>query len=117
MNIHHSSIEPPPVDSEVVEKPCGILRRLYAWVLRWADTSYGTPASFAISFAESSFFPIPPDVLQIELSVSKPRRSFYYAGISAIASVLGGIVGWWIGYVLWSAVGGFFYDVNQTNCV
>ncbi len=110
MNIHHSSIEPSLVDSEFVAKPRGILRRLYAWVLGWADTPYGTPALFAISFAESSIFPIPPDVLQIALSVSKPRRSFYYAGISATASVLGGVVGWWIGYVLWSAVGGFFHD-------
>ncbi|MCA9191994.1 MAG: DedA family protein [Planctomycetales bacterium] len=110
MNSHHARKRPSLDASAFVEKPRGILRRLYAWVLAWADTPYGTPALFAISFAESSFFPIPPDVLQIALSVSKPMASFYYAGISAIASVLGGIVGWLIGYVLWSAVGGFFYD-------
>ena len=75
-----------------------ILRRLYDWVLHWAETPYGTPALFAISFAESSVFPIPPDVLQIALSVSRPRRSFYYALVSAVASVLGGIFGWLIGY-------------------
>jgi membrane protein YqaA with SNARE-associated domain len=54
----------------------GILKSLYLWVLHWADTRYGTPALFLLAFAESSFFPIPPDVLQIALSVSKPRRSF-----------------------------------------
>ena len=80
------------------------LRRLYFWVLGWAETRYGTPALAIISFAESSFFPIPPDVLQIALSVSKPKRSFYYAAVSAVASVLGGIAGWYIGAAFWSIV-------------
>jgi membrane protein YqaA with SNARE-associated domain len=87
----------------------GIIRRLYDWVLHWAETPYGTPALFAISFAESSVFPIPPDVLQIALSVSRPRRSFYYAAVSAVASVLGGVFGWFIGFALWSAVGEYFH--------
>ncbi len=91
------------------EKRPNVLRRLYQWVLHWADTPYGTPALFAISFAESSFFPIPPDVLQIALSMSQPRRSFYYAAVSALASVLGGIAGWLIGYAFWELVGDFFY--------
>jgi membrane protein YqaA with SNARE-associated domain len=86
-----------------------IIRRLYDWVLHWAETPYGTPALFAISFAESSFFPVPPDVLQIALSVSRPGRSFYYAAVSAVASVAGGVFGWILGLCLWSAVGAFFY--------
>lgn len=84
-----------------------IVRRLYRWVLHW-ETPYGTPALFVISFTESSFFPIPPDVLQIALSVSKPRRSFYYAAVSAVASVLGAAFGWFIGWALWAIVGNFF---------
>jgi len=84
------------------------LRRLYHWVLHWAETPYGTPALVVLSFAESSFFPIPPDVLQIALSVSKPRRSYYYAAVSAVASVLGALVGYWIGWAAWSVVGDFF---------
>ena len=92
-----------------VRKP-NLVRRLYQWVLHWADTPYGTPALAAISFAESSFFPIPPDVLQIALSVSKPKRSFYYAAVSALASVAGGVLGWVIGFALWAAVGDFFYS-------
>lgn len=97
----------PVVETTPTARP-GLLKRLYLWVLHWADTPYGTPALFGLSFAESSFFPIPPDVLQIALSVSKPKRSFYYATVSGMASVLGGIFGWFIGYSLWSTLGGFF---------
>ena len=88
----------------------GWLRRLYNWVLGWADTPYGTPALAALAFAESSFFPIPPDVLQIALSVGRPRRSFYFAAVSAAASVLGGIAGWYIGSGLWWSVNDFFFE-------
>jgi membrane protein YqaA with SNARE-associated domain len=87
------------------------LKRLYLWVLHWAETPYGTPALFGISFAESSFFPIPPDVLQIALSVSRPKRSFFYAAVNAIGSVLGGIAGWLIGWGLWASVDQFFFQV------
>lgn len=86
------------------------LKWLYQWVLHWADTPYGTPVLALLSFAESSFFPIPPDVLQIALSVSKPRRSFYYAAVSAVASVLGGVAGWYIGRALWLSVDDFFFN-------
>ena len=102
MNQTPSSTAP----TETGRRP-GIVKRLYLWVLHWADTPYGTPALFCLSFAESSFFPIPPDVLQIALSVSKPRRSFYYAAVSVVASVLGAVLGWYIGYALWTSVGDF----------
>lgn len=86
-----------------------LLRRLYDWVLHWANTPYGTPALALIAFVESSFFPIPPDVLQIALSASRPKRSFFYAFISTAGSVAGAIVGWFIGYTLWTTASGFFY--------
>ncbi len=98
---------PAPAPSETAQRRPGVLKGLYRWVLQWADTPYGTPALFALSFAESSFFPIPPDVLQIALSVSKPRRSFYYAAVSVVASVLGAVLGWFIGFALWTTIGGF----------
>jgi len=98
---------PAAASPDKAERRPGMLRSLYRWVLHWADTPYGTPALFALSFAESSFFPIPPDVLQIALSVSKPRRSFYYAAVSVLASVLGAVLGWFIGYALWATIGGF----------
>lgn len=102
----------PPADSpptDAAQRPPGPVKRLYLWVLHWAETPYGTPALFWLSFAESSFFPIPPDVLQIALSVSKPKRSFYYAAVSGLGSILGGLAGWLIGYALWATVGWFFF--------
>ena len=87
----------------------GPLRRLYDWVLSWADSPFGTAGLAAISFAESSFFPIPPDVLQIALSVAKPRRSFFYAAVSTVASVAGGVLGWAIGWGLWQALAPWFF--------
>ena len=81
------------------------LKQLYDWVLHWAHTPYGVPALFGISFAESSFFPVPPDVLQIALSISRPLKSFYYAFISSIGSVLGGIAGYGIGLFLMDLIG------------
>lgn len=84
------------------------MKRLYLWVLHWADTPYGTPALFLLAVAESSFFPVPPDVLQIALSISKPRRSFFYAAVSGLGSVVGGVFGWLIGWAFWAALGGFF---------
>jgi len=97
-------------ESNVSPKKKGILRRLYDWVLHWANTPYGTPALFLISFAESSFFPIPPDVLQIALSAGKPKRSFYYATVSLIGSVLGAIFGYFVGYIVWEVVKEFFFN-------
>lgn len=87
-----------------------IIRRLYDWVLAWAETPYGTPALFVLSFIESSFFPIPPDVLQIALSASKPKRSFWYAAVSLTGSVLGAFLGFFIGFALWQSVDDYFYQ-------
>jgi membrane protein YqaA with SNARE-associated domain len=78
-----------------------IIRRLYDWVLHWADTPYGAIALFVISFAESSCFPIPPDVLLIALNLSKPKKSFYYAAVCTVAAVLGGMLGYYIGLKFW----------------
>jgi len=74
-----------------------MVRKLYDWVLHWAETPYGVPALFMLSFAESSFFPVPPDVLLIALAVSLPKRSFRYAAICTAASVIGGMLGYAIG--------------------
>jgi len=78
-----------------------LIRRLYDWVLHWAYTPYSVPALFLLAFAESSFFPIPPDVLLIALAVSIPKRSFKFAFICTLGSVLGGLFGYLIGYKVW----------------
>lgn len=80
-------------------------RRLYEWVLHWADTPYGAPALFVLAFAESSFFPVPPDVLLIALVLGARTRWLRLAAVCTVASVLGGIAGYGIGLGLMDSVG------------
>ena len=87
----------------------GPIRRLYDWVLSWAETRYGPAALFVLSFAESSFFPIPPDPLLIALALGAPRRALYLAALCTTASVLGGIAGYAIGMGVWSIVSDWFF--------
>lgn len=75
-----------------------IHRRMYDWVLSLAHTKHATWSLFAISFAESSFFPIPPDVLLAPLCLGNRSRSIWFATVTTIGSVLGAILGYWIGY-------------------
>jgi membrane protein YqaA with SNARE-associated domain len=88
----------------------GLVRRLYDWVLHWANTPYGTPALGVLAFAESSFFPVPPDVLLMALCLGVPRRSLRFALVCSVASVLGGVFGYWIGSVVWDQVSGIFFS-------
>lgn len=85
------------------------LRRLYDWMLHWAHTRWGTPALGALSFAESSFFPIPPDPLLMALALGRPARAFGFAAVCTAASVLGGLAGYGIGVAAWSLVGEWFF--------
>ncbi len=78
----------------------GPLRRLYHWTLGWADHPSAAWALFGIAFAESSFFPIPPDVLLIALGLGDPRRSLRFAAICTAGSVIGGAAGYAIGTAL-----------------
>ncbi len=92
------------------------LKRLYLWVLSWADSSFGGLALFFIAIAESSFFPIPPDVLLIALGISRPTKVFQYALISSVGSVLGGIIGYFIGYAFYETIGEViinFYNAQE----
>ena len=84
-------------------------RRLYDWVLGWADRPGGTWALGALAFAESSFFPVPPDVLLMALSVGKPKRSLWFAAVCSIGSILGGMLGYAIGHWGWEIVSGWFF--------
>ncbi len=84
-----------------------LLRRLYDWVLHWADTRWGVAALFVLAFAESSFFPVPPDVLLIACCLGLPKRSFHYATVCTVGSVLGAIGGYLIGHYAWLSDGEF----------
>lgn len=92
------------------------IRRLYDWVLHWAETPYGSLALIILAFAESSFFPVPPDVLLIALAISIPKRSFFYALETSMASVIGGMLGYYIGLALMDIIGWRiidFYNARQ----
>ena len=87
-----------------------MLRRLYDWVVHWADTPYGSWALFVLAFSDSSFFPIPPDVLLIALAVAKPEKALKFALICSIGSVLGGCLGYIIGWQFMVSIGSKIVD-------
>ena len=82
-----------------------LLRSLYDWVLHWAATPYALPALVIVSFVESSFFPIPPDVLLIAMTVAVPALWLKFAFFCSVASVLGGMFGYFIGFEFMDVVG------------
>ena len=77
------------------------LKNLYNWVLSWSNSRWGAFALFFLAFIESSFFPIPPDVLLIALCLGSRSKSIYYVIVCSLGSALGGIFGYSIGYFLW----------------
>ena len=97
------------------------LRKLYDWVLHWAETPYAVPALIILAFAESSFFPIPVDVLLIAMALSIPKYSFRYAAYTSLFSVLGGIGGYIIGYYFMQYIGnliiGFYGYEDHYNAL
>ncbi len=84
-------------------------RRLYDWVIHWADTRYASAALFLLSFSESSFFPVPPDVLLAAMSLGVPRKWLRFAVLCSAASVAGGILGYLIGAFLWTTISEWAY--------
>jgi membrane protein YqaA with SNARE-associated domain len=82
-----------------------MLDRVYARTLALAASRYATAALALVAFAESSFFPLPPDLLLIPMILARPRRAFLLAGLCTIMSVLGGFLGYAIGYLLFDAIG------------
>lgn len=87
----------------------GWLKRLYQWVLGWAEHPRATLALFFIAFAESSFFPIPPDVLLIAMALAKPEQAWWDGAICTVGSVAGAMGGYVIGFGFWQAVGEYFF--------
>jgi len=92
------------------------IRKLYDWVLHWAETPYGPWVLFILAFAEASFFPIPPDALLIALVLGVRKKAFKFATLCTIGSVLGALLGYSIGHFVWwnapnefSSFANFFY--------
>jgi membrane protein YqaA with SNARE-associated domain len=75
-----------------------MLRRTYDWVMSLAASRHATPALAVVSFVESSFFPIPPDAMLGPMVLARPDRAWFYATVCTIASVLGGALGYAIGF-------------------
>jgi len=96
---------PPSAALEQARATRNPIRKLYFWTLHWAATPHAVPALVALAFAESSFFPVPPDVLLIAICFSQPRRWARLALWCTAASVVGGMVGYGIGWGLWDTVG------------
>lgn len=94
-----------------------MIRKLYDWVLSWSASKWGWLALFVMALFEASWFPLPPDILLIALCIGATQRSFRFATICLVGSVLGAALGYGIGHFLWitpagdpTAIANFFYD-------
>jgi len=93
------------------------VRKLYDWVLHWADSPSGPIALFILAFAEASFFPIPPDALLIALVLGANKKAFKFAFNCSVGSILGAVLGYSLGHFVWWGAGNefssfalFFFD-------
>lgn len=92
-----------------------MLKKLYQWTLDKAAHDKAPHWLAAISFIESSFFPIPPDVMLAPMCIARPERAFRYALICTIASVLGALLGYAIGFFLFEQLGRVILDLYGLN--
>lgn len=103
------------VQTTVQEKKPGIIRRLYNWMLSWAESPWGGLALFIFATVESIFFPVPPDVLLMALCIGMPKKSFKYALICTVGSVFGAIIGFGLGAFAWDLVDSWFIPAVFTQ--
>lgn len=94
-----------PIEPPLRRKGEGTMKRLYQWTLALAEKPSAPWALFVIAFAESSFFPLPPDVILIPMSLARPKRAWIYALICTIGSVAGALLGYAIGALLYNTLG------------
>ncbi|HVJ54075.1 MAG TPA: YqaA family protein [Aliidongia sp.] len=87
-----------------------MLQRVYDWILAHAQKPYAVWLMAAISFTESSFFPAPPDILLIPMVLADRRRAFWLATVATVSSVIGGFLGYAIGYYAFDTIGSFIVD-------
>ncbi|MGN6117820.1 MAG: YqaA family protein [Nitrobacter sp.] len=82
-----------------------MLRRTYDWCIAAADKPYALWILAAVAFAESSFFPVPPDIMLLPMSLARPQRAWLFAALCTVASVAGGVLGYAIGALLYDSLG------------
>ncbi len=85
---------------------------LYDRVMRWSEHRHAPRYLAGLSFAESSFFPIPPDVMLAPMSLAKPQQALYFAALTTVASVLGGMLGYLIGYFAFETIEPWVHELN-----
>jgi membrane protein YqaA with SNARE-associated domain len=104
--------------------PSKLMRKMYDWTIHWSKTRYAKISLFALAFAESSFFPIPPDVLLIAMTVAHRYKWWIFATLATVGSVTGAIFGYYIGLGLYESVGkpiihfyhlGKFFELVQSK--
>lgn len=88
--------------------PFILARKMYDWTLKWSEHHYSTYALATLAFFESIFFPVPPDVLLMVMGAAKPKKALIYGLICSVLSVLGGVVGYYLGLYAWHIVSPFF---------
>jgi membrane protein YqaA with SNARE-associated domain len=94
-----------PAKAEYALRKPAMLRRLYDWCVAAADKPHATWLLGTVSFVESSFFPIPPDAMLIPMALARPNRAWFFATVCTLTSVAGGVLGYFIGAVLYDSVG------------
>ena len=95
-----------------------MLKRIYDWCIAAADKPYAIWIMAAVSFAESSFFPIPPDVMLLPMSLARPKRAWFFAGVCPVATVAGGVAGYALGAVVYDSLGMWLMHIyNLTDKV
>lgn len=99
---------------KIFSAPFRWTRQLYDWVLKWGESDYALPALFILAFAESSFFPIPPDALLIALCMGAYKKWFKFAAICSIGSVMGGVAGYLIGMLAFDTIGEVMLDLSAS---
>ncbi len=97
--------------SWIVTAPVRWLHQLYVWVMSWGNRPGGTIALAGISVAEASFFPIPPDPLMWALCIGNQKRSLWFATVTTVSSVVGGVIGWLLGAYFFEAIVDWFVQL------
>jgi len=88
-----------------------MFEKLYKWTISLAESRHATWALAGVAFAESSFFPLPPDLILLPMAVAQPKKAWLYAAVCTVASVLGGAVGYAIGSLLFDTIGQWIIHV------
>lgn len=101
----------------ILKVPTAWFRKLYNWTIHWAKTPKAPYALFAIAFIESSFFPVPPDVLLIAMVVAERKKWFRNAFICTVGSVLGALLGYAIGLSFYAVIGKSIVDAYHLQAV